>query len=440
MKLAVFGANTIGITSAATFAIKGYDVTCSDDEKSLISALEKGIVPVNEHGLLELLYEAEKTGKLSFTTNKLGAASKADFLLFTDVIPNDEKQTPDLTNLYRFIRQIAVSIRSHKTFIIKSTVPPGTCKRIQNILIEQGLTKHDFEVVHNPDFCRKGTTVKDFMHPSEIVVGTSSLRGYKLMESFYHPISQSLKSMDFASAELMKYACHTYIAMNISCLNMMAGMAERYGADVEVIHEALRADPRMLEKSLHPGSCFQGNEKTNEVSTFRAIESKSFSEPKLYNLIEEIEQQQPELLIQKIKDFLGTLRGAIIGVLGNSKNNSYPSPSNLVTKRLEEEGAEVKLFDPATFTQNSLDCTSLLNETVSNCDALLLLTELSHIQHIRWGEVVKRQRLPLLVDGHNLFTLEEARKIANEHDLIYCSIGRPNIYKGLGAISVQTVN
>ncbi|WP_270179661.1 nucleotide sugar dehydrogenase [Alkalihalobacillus sp. CinArs1] len=437
MKLAVFGATRIGVTAAATFAANGYDVICADDDKTIISALKNGSVPFNESGLQERYNEALRTGMLAFSTNKLAAAAEASYLLFTESLQTNEDQVPDLTNLYRFIRQIAVSVQSHKTFIIKSTVPPGTTTRIHNILIEQGLTEQDFEVIHNPDFSRPGTIVKDFTHPSELIIGTSSLRGCRLMESFYSPLTNALQFMDYASAELMKYACHTYLALNSSCLNMIAGMAERYGADVEVIHGALRADPRMGHHSRHPGSFYQGNESISNVSTFREMENQSFSGSKLINLIEEIERYQPEILTQKLKDFLGTLHGSIIGVLGDSYTKEAPSPSDLVSKRLEEEGAEVRFFDPSMEHHHSSQYRSLMNDTVSNCDALLLLTELPLIQNVDWGQVVKRQRLPLLVDGHNLFTLEEARKIANEHDLIYCSIGRPNIYKGLGAISVQ---
>lgn len=442
MKLAVFGANEIGLTASAVFASHGYDVVCTDANRDQITALNSGELPILEEGLSELITEAKSVGKLSYSVNRLTAASEADYLLFTEAIPVDENRKPDLSAFYRFIRQIAITVHKHKTFIIKSTVPPGTASKIEAILLEQGLTDRSYDVVSNPDFIRKGSAVKDFMFPSRVILGTSSLRACRLMETFYAPLTNSLHYMDHSSAELMRYAYHTYQSMKVSCLTMIAGVAESYGADVEAIQSALPSEPRSDDHSLHPGSCFLGFENSVEAASFRSMIKESSSANRMFNALEGIDQYHPELLTQKLKDFLGTLQGTTIAIFASSTLAAVPAlpPSEIVINRLEEEGAVVKTFDPnKDDIYNKESASSLMYETVKNCDALLLMTEILSLKHINWGRVVKGLKLPLLVDGHNLFTLDEMRKIANTYDLIYCSIGRPNIYKGLGSISVQSV-
>ena len=442
MKLAVFGANEIGLTASAVFASHGHDVVCTDEDRSQIETLNSGTLPVQEEGLAQLILNAQEAGKLGFSVNRLTAASEADYLLFTEAIPVDENLSPDLSAFFRFIRQIAITVHTHKTFIIKSTVPPGTATKIEEILIEQGLTDRSFDVVSNPDFIRKGTAVLDFMHPSKIIVGTSSLRACRMMERFYAPISSSLHYMDHSSAELMRYAYHTYLSLKVSCLTMIAGVAESYGADVEAIQTALPTDSRFSEHSLYPGSCFLGSERPSEIASFRSMILGSSSANRMFEALEGIDQYQPELLIQKLKDFLGTLQGVSIALFASTTVKAVPSipPSELVIKRLEAEGAIVKMYNHEKvgyrFRENS---SSAMYETIADCEALLLMTEKESLQNVNWEQLVKGLKLPLLVDGHNLFSLDEMRKIANTYDLIYCSIGRPNIYKGLGSISVQSV-
>lgn len=442
MKLAVFGANEIGLTVSAVFASHGYDVVCTDEDRDQITALNSGELPIHEEGLSELLMEAKSVGKLSYSVNRLTAASESDYLLFTEPIPVDENNKPDFSAFYRFIRQIAITVRTHKTFIIKSAVTPGTASEIEAILLEQGLHDRSFDVVSNPDFIRKGSAVKDFLFPSRVILGTSSLRACRIMETFYAPLSNALSYMDHSSAELMRYAYHTYQSMKVSCLTMIAGVAENYGADVEAIQSALPSEPRSHDHSLHPGSCFLGFEKSVEAASYRSMIKESSSANKMFDALEGIDQYQPELLIQKLKDFLGTFQGTTIAIFASATLKGVPAlpPSNVVIKRLEEEGATVRTFDPITegfqLRENTV---SQMYETVQDCDALLLMTEILSLQHVNWGKVVDGLKLPLLVDGHNLFTLDEMRKIANSFDLIYCSIGRPNIYKGLGSISVQSV-
>ncbi|MGB8001919.1 MAG: nucleotide sugar dehydrogenase [Anaerobacillus sp.] len=442
MKLAVFGANEIGLTASAVFASHGHQVVCTDENRSQIETLNAGTLPIQENGLAQLILEAQEAGNLSFSVNRLTAASESDYLLFTEVIPVDENDSPDLSAFFRFIRQIAITVHTHKTFIIKSTVPPGTATMIEEILIEQGLTDRSFDVVSNPDFIRKGTAIFDFLHPAKIIVGTSSLRGCRMMERFYAPISQSLYYMDHSSAELMRYAYHTYLSLKVSCLTMIAGVAETYGADVEAIQTALPKESYFNEHSLYPGSCFLGSEKPSEIASFRSMIQGSSSANRMFEALEGIDQYQPEVLIQKLKDFLGTLQGVSIALMSSTTVKAIPSipTSELVIKRLEEEGAIVKMYNLEKagdrFRENS---STPLYKIIADCEALLLMTEKESLQNVNWKQIVKKLKLPLIVDGHNLFSLEEMRKIANTYDLIYCSIGRPNIYKGLGSISVQSV-
>ena len=442
MKLAVFGTNEIGLTASATFATHGYQVVCTDEDRSKIAALNSGEIPTDEEGLPEVISKAKKAGQLSFSVNRLTAASEADLLLFTEPIPVDEHENPDLTRFFRFIRKIAITIKLHKTFIIKSTVPPGTAAKVESILIEQGLSDRSFDVVSNPDFIRKGSAVKDFMYPTQVIIGTSSLRACRAMENFYEPISHSLQYMDHSSAELMKYAYHTYMSLQVSCLTTIAGVAEKYGGDVESIQAALPRVTQFNQHSLHPGSSFLGADSSVELATFRSMIKGSLSANRMFKALEEIDQYQPDLLIQKLKDFLGTLHGAKIAIFTSPTMKAIPAlpPSELVIKRLREEGAIVQKFAPEQAKYQQIeDQSSSIYESVKGCDALLLMTELLSLKQLNWERIINGLNLPLIVDGHNLYALDEMRKIANTYDLIYCSIGRPNIYKGLGSISVQSV-
>ncbi len=441
MKLAVFGTNEIGLTASAIFALHGHHVVCTDEDRSQIVALNSGEVHVDEEGLTEMMTEAKKAGQLSFSVNRLTAASEADILLFTEPIPVDENKHPDLTCFFRFIRKIALTIKQHKTFIIKSNVPPGTASKVEDILIEQGVSDRSFDVVSNPDFIRKGSAVKDFTYPSQIIIGTSSLRACRAIETFYEPITSSLQYMDHTSAELMRYAYHTYQSLQVSCLTMIAGVAEKYGGDVELIQGALPNTPKFSEHSLHPGSSFLGTDTLDELASFRSMIKASSSANQMFKALDEIDQYQPELLIQKLKDFLGTLQGAKIAIFTSSTVKPIPAlpPYELVIKKLKEEGAIVQQFDTEKTKGKKENEMNTIYESVQDCDALLLMSELVSIKQLNWGKIIKGLNLPLVVDGHNLFPLDEMRIIANTYDLIYCSIGRPNIYKGLGSISVQSI-
>ncbi|WP_273853240.1 nucleotide sugar dehydrogenase [Guptibacillus spartinae] len=441
MKLAVFGTNDIGLTASAIFASHGHDVVCTDEDRNKIGALHSGEIPVDEEGLLGMLTEAQKAGLLSFSVNRLTAASEADILLFTEPIPVDEQENPDLTCFFRFIRKIALTIKKHKTFIIKSNVPPGTASKVEDILIEQDVSDRSFDVVSNPDFIRKGSAVKDFMYPSQIIIGTSSLRACRAMQTFYEPISSSLQYMDHSSAELMRYAYHTYQSLQTSCLTMIAGAAEKYGGDVELIQRALPKTPQFTEHSLHPGSSFLGTDTLVELASFRSMIKESSSANRMFKALEEIDQYQPERLIQKLKDFLGTLQGAKIAIFTSSAVKALPTlpPYKFVIKKLKEEGAFVQRFDTEKTRAKQENERDTIYESVQGCDALLLMSERVSVKQLNWGKIIKGLNLPLIVDGHNLYTLDEMRIIANTYDLIYCSIGRPNIYKGLGSISVQSI-
>ena len=441
MKLAVFGTNEIGLTASAIFASHGHHVVCTDEDRNQIVALNSGEVPVDEEGLVDMMTEAKKAGQLSFSVNRLTAASEADLLLFTEPIPVDENENPDLTCFFRFIRRIALTIKKHKTFIIKSNVPPGTASKVEDILIEQGISDRSFDVVSNPDFIRKGSAVKDFLYPSQIIVGTSSLRACRAMETFYEPITSSLQYMDHTSAELMRYAYHTYQSLQVSCLTMIAGVADKYGGDVELIQGALPKAPTYSEHTLHPGSSFLGTDTLDEFASFRSMIKASSSANQMFKALEEIDQYQPELLIQKLKDFLGTLQGTKIAIFTSSTVKAIPAipPYELVIKKLKEEGALVQQFETEKMRSKQENEIDTLYGSVQGCDALLLMSELLSIKQLNWGKIINGLNLPLVVDGHNLYTLDEMRIIANTYDLIYCSIGRPNIYKGLGSISVQSI-
>ncbi|MGE6298399.1 nucleotide sugar dehydrogenase [Guptibacillus hwajinpoensis] len=442
MKLAVFGTNEIGLTASAIFATHGHNVVCTDEDRSQIAALNSGEIRVVEQGLSEIITKAKNAGHLSFSVNRLTAASEADVLLFTEPIPVDEQENPDLTCFFRFIRKIAITIKLHKTFIIKSTVPPGTAAKVESILIEQGLSDRSFDVVSNPDFIRKGSAVKDFMYPSQIIIGTSSLRACRAMETFYEPLSRSVQYMDHSSAELMKYAFHTYQSLQVSYLTMIAGVAEKYGGDVESIQAALPRVTQFNQHSLHPASSFLGADTSVELASFRSMIKSTLSANRMFKAFEETDQYQPELLIQKLKDFRGTLNGAKIAIFTTPTVKAIPAlpPSELIIKWLREEGATVQKFAPEKAKYQQIeDESSYIYESVKGCDALLLMTELLTLKQLNWERIINGLNLPLIVDGHNLYELDEMRKIANTYDLIYCSIGRPNIYKGLGSISVQSV-
>ncbi|TLS39028.1 UDP-glucose dehydrogenase family protein [Pseudalkalibacillus caeni] len=443
MNISVIGTGYVGLVTGAGLAAKKHNVICADKSSEKIATLQSGGLPIWEEGLEEILKEAKAQQAISFTTNITQAIQKSDLILIAVGTPSLADGDADLSQIYNIGSLIARESTTDKIVVLKSTVPPGTGDNLKTLLNESSNHGVTFEVVSNPEFLRQGSAVSDFFYPSRIIVGCSTDEARKAMEQLYKSFPCTIQFCDRKSAETIKYAANSFLAMKISYMNMLATLSEELGADINEIKEGIGSDPRIGSDFLNPGLGFGGSCLPKDIKAFMKTGANHAVPMTLLQEVLKINEKQPDLIINKLKSFLGTLKGATISIMGLSfKPNTddlRDAPSIKLVHHLLEEGATVRAYDPLVHVY-PLDEVSLFPDpytTVEDSDAVIFVTEWDEFKSLNWKSIVSNLRLPLILDGRNMFELKEMKKIADQHDLIYCSIGRPNIYKGLGAVKVK---
>ena len=391
MIIAIVGTGYVGLVSGACFAEMGIDVTCVDINPEKIKCLLNGEIPIYEPGLDDLVKRNVEAGRLHFTTDLTTCLDNVEVVFSAVGTPPDEDGSADLQYVLEVARTFGRNIKKYTILVTKSTVPVWTAKKVKAV-IEEELTERgeqiDFEVASNPEFLKEGAAIKDFMSPDRVVVGVESDRAKKVMERLYRPFQMNnyrLYFMDIPSAEMTKYAANAMLATRISFMNDIANLCDLVGANVDMVRKGIGADTRIGSKFLYPGCGYGGSCFPKDVKALARTAREYGYTMGVIEAVEAVNERQKEIVVKKLQDKLGTLRGKTIALWGLAfkpeTDDMREAPALVVIEKLLDAGASVKVYDPVAMDE----CRRRIGDRVVYCkdmydvvidaDALAVLTE-----------------------------------------------------------------
>jgi UDPglucose 6-dehydrogenase len=442
MKVCVIGTGYVGLVAGTCFAESGNDVICVDVNEEKIEGLKRGIIPIYEPGLKELVLRNSEEGRLTFTTD-LEAAVKASLINFIAVgTPPGEDGSADLQYVIGVARTIGRAMDGFKIIVDKSTVPVGTADKVRAAVREELEARRlavEFDVVSNPEFLKEGAAIDDFMKPDRVVIGTDNVRTAEIMKQLYSPFMRKtnrLIIMDIRSAEMTKYAANAMLATKISFMNQIANLCERMGADVAAVREGIGSDSRIGYDFLFPGVGYGGSCFPKDVKALVKTAEECSYDFVLLKAVEEVNERQKLLLPEKILARLGEgsaakpLAGRTIAVWGLSfkprTDDMREAPSVVIIDRLLELGAEVRAHDPEAIREarkifgERIVYSHNQYEILPGADALVIVTEWNEYRNPDFDKIKALLREPLIFDGRNLYEPHRMRSAGFE----YSPIGR----------------
>ncbi len=435
MNITVIGAGYVGLVTATCFADLGNKVLCIEKSENKIRKLSAGESPIYEPGLTELLRENIERKNLLFGRDIAEGVAYADVIFLCVGTPQSEDGRADLSQVEEASRQIALCMKSYKLVIEKSTVPVNTHRWVKRTMYRYLSSDIPFDVASNPEFLREGSALSDFMNPDRIVVGVENDRVKETFIALYKPITDKghpLLVTNPAEAELIKHAANSFLAMKISYINKLADLCEKTGADITMVAKGIGLDTRIGTRFLQAGIGYGGSCFPKDVKAFIRIAEQNGVDFTLLKDTEIINCERRERFIDKIEQILWINKDKNIAVWGLAfkadTDDIRESPAITIVKALEESGANLFLYDPAAMDNFKLVMPEKANlryaqdkyDALSNCDALIVLTDWKEFAEADLSEVKKRLRLPIVIDGRNIFPLELMKTQGFE----YYSIGR----------------
>ncbi|HEV2489357.1 MAG TPA: UDP-glucose/GDP-mannose dehydrogenase family protein [Candidatus Acidoferrales bacterium] len=449
MRISVIGAGYVGLVTGACLAEIGHHVLCTDSDSAKMAILDSGKLPIYEPGLAGIVERTRREGRLSFSSD-LSRAVAGDVIFIcvgTPPLPNGDA---DLSSIDRVARLIATEANSDKLVVEKSTVPAQTGQQLKRALETYGRAAGvHFRVASNPEFLREGTAVGDFLHPDRIVVGVEDEIAERLLREIYQPVLQQefhcpvhgaacppLRPPEWLvttinSAELIKHASNSFLALKISYANMVSDLAERLGANVEEVLHGVGLDPRIGPHFFRPGLGFGGFCLPKDLQAFVRLAEKNGVDFAMLREAERVNHQRIDYFIERIRHLLWVLKDKKIGVLGlafkaNTDDVRF-APSMDLVDRLRAEGARLCAYDPQAMEKArgrfpDLGCCSDAYAAARDAEALLIVTEWEEFKKLDWKRIYKSMARPLVIDGRNLLVPAEMKALGFE----YHSIGRPD--------------
>jgi UDPglucose 6-dehydrogenase len=432
MNIAVIGTGYVGLVTGTCFAETGNDVTCVDIDSAKIQSLKEGRVPIYEP-MLDMVFERNiKQGRLMFTTELKEAVDNASIIFLALPTPPQEDGSADLSYILGVAEELGKLIKDYKVVVNKSTVPVGTTEKVKE-KIALG-TDAEFDVVSNPEFLKEGFAVEDFMKPERVIIGTSSEKAKQIMLDLYRPFvmqGNPILFMDERSAELTKYAANSFLATKISFMNEIANLCEKIGANVDAIRIGIGSDSRIGKGFLFPGIGYGGSCFPKDVKALSKISADADSNLRILDAVMQINATQKTIITQKIKSYYkGGLKGKTFGVWGlafkPNTDDMREAPSIDIIEDLLQEGASVKVFDPAAMeTAKSIlgekvEYSDNLYAAIENVDALIIATEWTVFRTPSFSKMKTLMKENVIFDGRNLFDLG----LMSRKGFYYNSIGR----------------
>jgi len=440
MKVAVVGSGYVGLVTGTCFADMGNDVWCVDIDEKKIEDLKKGIIPIYEPGLEEMVKRNYNDGRLKFTTSIKEGIDDALFVFIAVGTPPDEDGSADLQHVLKVAEEIGQNMEKYLIIIDKSTVPVGTAEKVREAvklqLNARDRSDIEFDMVSNPEFLKEGDAIEDFMRPDRVVIGTDNVRTEELMKELYSSFSRKgdkIVAMDIVSAELTKYAANSMLATRISFMNELSKLCEATGADIENLRQGIGSDTRIGRPFLYAGIGYGGSCFPKDVKALIQTSKEYGFDSKILTAVEDVNYEQRTRFVDKIVSSIGEdLSGKTFAVWGLSfkpqTDDMREAPSIDIINGLRKRGASFKAFDPVAMElaagiigEDSIEYCANYYDVLESADALLLLTEWHQFRKPDFEKMKKMMKSPIIFDGRNQY---ESDKMKEKGFKYYC-VGRP---------------
>lgn len=438
MNIAIVGTGYVGLVSGACFAETGATVTCVDVDENKIEALKKGIIPIYEPGLDELVVKNVRAGRLKFSTCLPDIINEQEIVFTAVGTPPDEDGSADLKYVLQVAKTIGENLNRYLVVVTKSTVPVGTSRKVYTAIkkeLEKRGVDVQFDVASNPEFLKEGNAIKDFMSPDRVVIGVESERAKKILTKLYKPFlinNFRVIFMDIPSAEMTKYAANSMLATRISFINDIANLCELVGADVNKVRAGIGSDTRIGRKFLYAGCGYGGSCFPKDVKALIKTADDNGYSLEVLKAVERVNERQKGVMFEKLKrSFNGeSLAGKKIALWGLAfkpeTDDMRESTALVVMKKLLDEGCIVTAYDPEAMKEckrimgDSIIYCNDMYEAVNGADALLLLTEWKEFRLPDWEAIGRSMNRKLVLDGRNIYDKEDLK----EHGFEYHCIGK----------------
>ena len=437
MKIAIVGTGYVGLVTGTCFAEIGVNVTCVDTNSEKIESLQKGVIPIYENGLEEMVLRNVKAKRLKFTTSLESCLDDVEVIFSAVGTPPDEDGSADLSYVLEVARTIGRNMNQYKLVVTKSTVPVGTARRVRTAIQEE-LDKRgvniEFDVASNPEFLKEGNAISDFMSPDRVVVGVESVRAEKLMSKLYKPFLLNnfrVIFMDIPSAEMTKYAANSMLATRISFMNDIANLCELVGADVNMVRSGIGSDTRIGRKFLYPGIGYGGSCFPKDVKALIKTAEQNGYTMRVLRAVEDVNEAQKGVLFEKLmKQFNGDLKGKTIALWGLAfkpeTDDMREAPGLVLIDKLLKAGCQIRAYDPAAMNECKRRIGDVIYyardmyDAVLDADVLMLITEWKEFRLPSWAVIKKTMNQQIVLDGRNIYDKKEMEELG----FIYSCIGK----------------
>jgi UDPglucose 6-dehydrogenase len=439
-KIAVIGTGYVGLVSGALLSDFGHSVICVDLDQDKIAALNKGVIPIYEPGLSDIVEKNLYYKRLSFTTDARAAVEAGEMIFIAVGTPTDEDGSADLQYVFRAAEEIASYMNEYKVIVDKSTVPVGTGQRVKELvrsILAERKADYPFDVVSNPEFLREGSAVNDFLRPDRVVIGAESETAFAKMKDIYRVLylnETPFIETNLETAEMIKYASNAFLAMKITYINEIANLCEKVGADVQQVARAMGRDGRISPKFLHAGPGYGGSCFPKDTQALANIAREREARVTLVEATIQANQAQKLAMVKKIIGGLGgSVEGKTLAVLGltfkPNTDDMREAPSLTIVPKLIEAGAQIQAFDPEGEKEGvwrlseagtGLSFCSDEYEAISGSDAVVILTEWNQFRNLDFDRIREISRGRVLFDLRNVYE----RAQVEEQGFSYFCVGR----------------
>lgn len=431
MKIAVVGTGYVGLVLGACLAENGNDVTCIDKDEAKIRHLRRGVMPIYEPGLEEMVRRNRAEKRLEFTRDLHRSVRAASIIFIAVGTPQHEDGSADLTHVLAVARDIATAMNGYKVIVDKSTVPVGTAARVAEVI--RRATPHPFSVVSNPEFLKQGAAVEDFLKPDRVVIGVDDERAREIMLELYAPFTRTgapIMVMDTASAELSKYAANAILATRISFMNEVANVCEVFGANVDQVRKAIGSDRRIGPSFLFPGIGFGGSCFPKDIKALVKFAGDKGYDFQTLKAVDRVNETQKVRFISKMERHFGSLKGKTIAIWGLAfkprTDDMRDAPAIALINRLLTAKAKVQAFDPQAegaaerIFGKKIALADKSYDALKGADALVIVTEWNEFREPDFNRMRSLMRSPVIFDGRNIYNPEQMKALG----FTYYSVGR----------------
>lgn len=433
LNIAVVGTGYVGLVTGTCFADLGVNVTCIDNDKTKITNLKNGKIPIYEPGLEEMVKTNIQEGRLSFTTDIAEGVANSLVIFIAVGTPQSDDGSADLSYVDQVAKEVALNMTDYKVIVTKSTVPVGTGARIRKIIEKNQKTPVEFDIVSNPEFLREGSAIEDFMRPDRVVIGADSEQAVAIMKDLYRPlflIETPFVITNIESSEMIKYASNAFLAVKISFINEIANLCELTGADVHTVAKGMGLDGRIGPKFLHAGPGYGGSCFPKDTKAIVQIAHNIGYELEIIPSAIHVNETQRLKMVDKIVKAMGRdVKGSVISFLGlafkPNTDDMREAPSIEIVNKLQEMGAVIQAFDPASMEESKKYFKNIKYcddpyQAISGSDACVLITEWNQFRKMDLQKIKQLMRSPVFVDLRNVYDEEQMK----EAGFKYACVGR----------------